>query len=211
MCGIRQSPVGRWGRVWLHGFIVLALLSLLQPLAAGETRQAAEPAKSAGAVPDGSAARSAGEAAQAPGEDHKAKKKIPRKLLRRLLGCWQLDGQERWIISRLDANGAQVVTKLLKRTAHPTLPDQANRVAVPSTLMYDARQGNFGFATAARLHPALVMFKASGSTLEASFYAKRTPKDRYAPTGHTATLQRCKARVRPRSSRARPTSPPRLD
>ena len=136
---------------------------------------------------------------------------MPAKLLRQVLGCWQLDGQERWTISRLDLNGAQVTTKLIKRSNHAVFPDQIRRVATPATLMYDARKGNFGFATPARVHPSLVIFKPAGTRLEASLYAKRARKDRFAPTGKTATLQRCRAVARPRSSRARPAAtPPRL-
>jgi hypothetical protein len=155
----------------------------------------------------GDVAPSAANAAAAD-EDYKATPKIPKKLLREVLGCWQLDGQERWVISRLDVSGAQVVTKLVKGKVRPVFPDRTRRAAVPSTLMYDVRHGNFGFATAGRYQPTLVVFSQSGSTLLASLYSKRANKGRYAPTGNTATLQRCKAAGHVAAAHARRSPPP---
>jgi hypothetical protein len=141
-------------------------------------------------------------------EEGKATKKIPARLVKQVLGCWQLDGQERWTIKRLDLNGAQVATTLLKNKGHAGFPDYVRRAAIPATLMYDAREGNFGFGVAGRVRPTLVLFKVSGATLEASLYAKQSAKDHFAPTGNTATLQRCKAAPRPRPKAA---TPPRLN
>lgn len=179
--------------------------------AAQETVEPAVPSKAepvAGAEP-------VAKATPAPSADYKATKKIPRKLLRPLLGCWQLDEQERWTLSRLDVSGAQVVTTLMKgakkRPGRPSFPDYVRRAAVPATLMYDAQQDNFGFATAARIHTSLVVFRQSGAILEAGLYSRRSRKDRYAFTGHSATLERCKAPARGHSSRPRPAVvPPRL-
>ena len=177
--------------------------------------EATEPSPPAKAEPEGGVVPTAVKPAAAPSEDYRASKKIPKKLLRAVLGCWQLDGQERWTISRLDARGAQVVTKLLsrsrKRSDHVPFPDYARRAAIPSTLMYDAHQENFGFSTAGRSHATLVVFRQSGLILEASLYSKRFSKDRYVFTGNSATLDRCKAPTRTRSPHARPAPvPPRL-
>jgi hypothetical protein len=214
MNSMTQSLTGRKGCACSRTFVVFAFLMLPQPLAASEAQPAAakatEPSTPAAAEPEAAAAASAAKAA-APSEEYKATKKIPAKPLREVLGCWQLDGQERWIISRLDASGAQVVTKLQKGTVHPPFPDRVRRAAVPSTLMYDVRHGNFGFATVGRFRPTLVVFSQSGFTLVASLYSKRSNRDRYAPTGNTATLQRCKAPGRTGTSDARPsTAPPRF-
>lgn len=165
---------------------------------------------SAAAASPGDASRQLEKTPAEPDEEYKATRKIPRKLLKEVLGCWQLEEQERWTISRLDVSGAQVVTRLLKRPVRPPFPDRVRRAAVPATLMYDARQGNFGFATAGKYQPTLVVFKRSGATLEASLYAKRTDKARYRPTGDTAILHRCKAAARPRRAGARRSTPPRL-
>jgi hypothetical protein len=177
-----------WGRV-----AILALALLPTPVRAGDDTA---PAAASPTVADG---------------DYKASPKIPKRLLRQVLGCWQLDGQERWVITRLDLSGAQVVTKALRGKAHPPFPDRTRRVAVPATLMYDARQGNFGFASAGRHRPTLVVFKASDTSLAASLYAKRSSKERYAPTGDTATLDRCKVRKRPGRTPRRQQTPPRLE
>jgi hypothetical protein len=176
-----------WGRV-----AILGLALLPTPIRAGDDTT---PAPTVPTVADG---------------DYKATPRIPKRLLRQVLGCWQLDGQERWVITRLDLSGAQVVTKALPGKAHPPFPDRIHRVAVPATLMYDARQGNYGFATAGRYRPTLVVFKASGTSLAASLYTKRTSKERYAPTGDTATLDRCKVRKSPGRTPRRQQTPPRL-
>jgi hypothetical protein len=87
-----------------------------------------------------------------PSENYKATKLIPKRMLRALLGCWQLDEQERWTVSRLDTSGAQVATTPMrstkKRSERVPFPNQAKRAAIPATLMYDAKQDNFGFSTA---------------------------------------------------------------
>jgi hypothetical protein len=142
-------------------------------------------------------------------EDYKASTKIPKQRLRQVLGCWQLDGQERCVITRLDTSGAQVAIKPMRGHSRPAFPYRARRVAVPATLMFDARKGNFGFASAGRYRPTLVVFSQSGSTLQASLYAKRNRRERYAPTGDTATLERCKVRKGPPRTRRQQT-PPRL-
>jgi hypothetical protein len=196
MNSMKQSSEGRTGRILLRVLVAFAFLTPLQSFSASE--------------PDGGVQPSVVAPATAS-EDDRATKKIPKKLLRPLLGCWQLDGQERWTISRLDANGAQVVTKLMKRPGHASFPGYAKRAAVPSTLMYDARQGNFGFSTAGGGRATLVLFNQSDSTLKASLFTKRSSKDHFASTGSTATLQRCKAPTRTRSPHARPSpTPPRL-
>ena len=151
------------------------------------------------------------ESPEKPAAD-KATKKIPARLVKQVLGCWQLDGQERWVIKRLDLNGAQVATTLMRNKGHAGFPDYIRRAAVPATLMYDRREGNFGFSVAGRVRPTLVLFKLSGSSLEATLYAKKSPKDRFMPTGNKATLQRCKAAPRPAApATARLTPPPRLE
>jgi hypothetical protein len=80
---------------------------------------------------------------------------------------------------------------------------------VPAILMFDARKRNFGFATGGRFRPTLVVFSQAGSTLQASLYTKRSRRGRYAATGDTATLERCKVRKR-RPHTRRPQTPPRL-
>jgi hypothetical protein len=210
---------GRTGRVAPGALAVFVLLAPLKSFSAYDAQPAGqevtEPAAPPQAEPQARVEPVSAGPASAPSEDYKATKKIPKKLLRPLLGCWQLDGQERWTISRLDANGAQVVTKLVKRpkkrSDRPSFPDYARRAAVPSTLMYDAQQDNFGFSVAARIHSTLVVFRRSGLVLEASLYARRSSKDHYTFTGHSATLERCKVSARGRSGRARPSIvPPRL-
>jgi hypothetical protein len=191
----RPTPALSTGRAGLRAFTTLAFLLVPWTLAA------AEPEKSGSAEP--------AENAEPPVAE-KATKKIPARLVKQVLGCWQLDGQERWVIKRLDLNGAQVATTLMKNKGHAGFPDYIRRAAVPATLMYDAHAGNFGFGVAGRVRPTLVLFKLSGATLEATLYAKKSPKDRFAPTGNQATLQRCKAAPRPGPSPAKPT-PPRLD
>jgi hypothetical protein len=215
MNSMNQSLEGRTGRVLLRGLVAFVFLTPLQSFSASEAqpvaRKESEPTAPPKAEPDSGVELPAATPAAAPSEDYKATKKLPKKLLRHLLGCWQLDGQERWTISRLDASGAQVVTKLMKRSVRFSFPDYARRAAVPSTLMYDARQDNFGFSTAGRIRATLVVFKQSGSILEASLFSKRSGKDRYAFTGHSATLERCKAPMRKHSPHARPAPvPPRL-
>ena len=205
----RQSTAG--GHPCWACVAILGLSLLSRPATGGEGKPAAAKTPAA-ATPASSAASPAvapsAEAAVAD-EDYKATAKIPRKLLRQVLGCWQLDGQERWVITRLDASGAQVVTKMMRGKVRPAFPDRTRRAAVPATLMFDARKGNFGFATAGRYRPTLVVFSHSGSTLAASLYTKRTRRERYAPTGDTATLERCKVRKGPSRARHQP-APPRL-
>jgi hypothetical protein len=215
----RHLPAGPLGRLGRRTFSALVVSLLARPLAADDARPTASEASQspAPAQPPAPAADkpapapSAADAATVPDDDYKATKKIPARRLRQVLGCWQLDREERWTITRLDLNGAQVATKLLKRGGHGVFPDRIRRAALPATLMYDMRHGNFGFATPARVHPSLVVFKLVGSTLEASLYAKRSRKDHYAPTGKTATLLRCRAPKRRHAPGARPTTlPPRL-
>ncbi len=202
-----------------RGLVAFVCLTPLPSLAAVDARPAEEdvtaPSPAPTSEPAGAAAPAAVKPATAPSEDSKASKRIPKKLLRPLLGCWQLDGQERWTISRLDATGAQVVTKLMrpakKRADRVPFPDYARRAAIPATLMYDAKQDNFGFSSAGRSHATLVVFKQSGAILEASLFSKRSSKHHYAFTGNSATLERCKAPGRLRAPRAWPSPvPPRL-
>jgi hypothetical protein len=207
-----------WARV-IVGAVVLtptpAFPAVDAQPAAQEAPAPTAPASPTPAVP---APPSVGKPTASPSEDYKATKKIPKPLLRGLLGCWQLDGQERWTISRLDASGAQVVTKSIKsakkRADRIYFPDTANRAAIPATLMYDAGQDNFGFSSAAR-RPTLVVFKHSGAILEASLFSKRSKKQPYAFTGYSATLDRCKALTRGHAAGPRPgrpaVIPPRLN
>jgi hypothetical protein len=215
-----RLPIAGWtgrGGPW-----ALAVVVLFAPMksysaydAQPEVQEVTEPAAPPQAEPEAGVEPVAARPAPAPSEDNKATKKIPKRLLRPLLGCWQLDGQERWIISRLDVSGLQVVTKLIhgskRHPGRPSFPDYARRAAVPSTLMYDAQQGNFGFSVAARSHTTLVVFRQSGSILEASLYSRHSRKDRYTFTGNSATLEHCKAFARGRSPSSRPPIvPPRL-
>lgn len=186
----KPSAAGRNHRPFWGCVAILGLSLLPLPIVAGESQPA--PVKTAAAD-----------------EDYKATTKIPKQRLRQVLGCWQLDGQERWVITRLDASGAQVAIKPMRGKSRPAFPYRARRAGVPATLMFDARKGNFGFATAGRYRPTLVVFSQSGSTLQASLYAKRTRRQRYAPTGDTATLERCKVRKGPPRARRQQT-PPRL-
>jgi hypothetical protein len=186
----RPSAAGRVRRPFWSYIAVLGLSLLPRPILAGESQPAAVETP-------------------ASDEDYKATTKVPKQRLRQVLGCWQLDGQERWVITRLDASGAQVAIKPMKGKGRPAFPYRARRAAVPATLMFDARKGNFGFATAGRYRPTLVVFSSTGSTLQASLYAKRSRRARYAPTGDTATLERCKVRKGPPRTRRQPT-PPRL-
>jgi hypothetical protein len=191
---MRPSPAGRDQRA-LWGCVAALGLSLLPlPAVADEGKPAAAAAVAGTTVAD---------------DDYRATTRIPKRLLRHVLGCWQLDGQERWMITRLDASGAQVVTKPMKSKVRPAFPDRARRAAVPATLMFDARKGNFGFASAGRRRPTLVVFSQAGATLQASLYAKPTRRGRYAATGDTATLERCKVRKGPSRARRHQT-PPRL-
>jgi hypothetical protein len=199
--------------------VAFVFLTPVQAFSAIDAQPAAEEAAEvqvpAKAEPTRDVAPSGVKPAAEPSEDYKATKKIPPKLLRVLLGCWQLDGQERWAISRLDASGAQVVTKVMKpakkRSDRVPFPDSARRAAVPATLMYDTKQDNFGFSTAVGSHVTLVVFKHSGSILEASLFTKRSKKHPYAFTGYSATLDRCKVPARARAAGARPAAiPPRL-
>ena len=214
---MRPFPVGWRG----HGLVLVALTLLVpKPSYAAYDAQPATPEPLEPAAPDKTepAARvepAAVKPSTSPSEDYKATKKIPQRLLRPLLGCWQLGVQERWTISRLDASGAQVVTKLIKgskkRADAVPFPDYARRAAVPATLMFDTRQDNFGFASAGGSHTTLVVFKKSGPILEASLFAKRSRKDGYTFTGNSATLDRCKAAKRAHAQGAAPAAvPPRL-
>jgi hypothetical protein len=200
--------------------VTLALLIPLRSTAAYDAQSAApeatEPAPPAKAETTARGESAALKPSASPSEDYKATKKIPPRLLRPLLGCWQLGVQERWTISRLDASGAQVVTKLIKgskrRAGDAPFPDYARRAAVPATLMYDTRQDNFGFASAGRSHATMVVFKKSGPILEASLFAKRSHKAGYTFTGNSATLDRCKAQKRMHAPGAPPAAvPPRLN
>jgi hypothetical protein len=200
-------------RALLWAPVAFILLTPRHSFAAGEAEPTepavAKPTAAPKTEPKGEVAPSSTQPVAAPSEDYKATKTISKKLLRPLLGCWQLDGQERWTISRLDASGAQVVTKLIgyakKPGGHPLFPGSAYRAAAPSALRYDASQGNFGFSTAGHGRATLVVFKHSGSSLEASLFSKRWRKAPYAFTGNTVTLERCKA-----PKRTSAPAPPRL-
>jgi hypothetical protein len=216
---IRELWLGHPGRVLLRGVVAFVFLTPVQAFSAIDAQPAAEEATEAQvpakAEPTRDVAPSGVKPAAEPSEDYKATKKIPQKLLRVLLGCWQLDGQERWAISRLDASGAQVITKVMKpakkRSDRVPFPDSARRAAVPATLMYDTKQDNFGFSTAGRSRATLVVFKHSGAILEASLFSKRSSKHPFAFTGYSATLERCKVPARARAAGARPAAiPPRL-
>lgn len=213
---MRPFPVSWLGHGLRPVLVALALLLRARSAAAYDARPATpeptEPAAPAKAEPVEPAAV---KASALPSEDYKATKKIPPRLLRPLLGCWQLGMQERWTISRLDASGAQVVTKPIRGSKKPAgavpFPDYARRAAVPATLMYDTRQDNFGFASAGGSHATLVIFKKSGTILEASLFAKRSHKNGYAFTGNSATLDRCKAPRRTHAQSTPPAAvPPRL-
>ena len=215
MNGMNQFTVAWPGCVLLLALFACALLTPLPSYAAVDAQPVApEPTEPAPPPkPEPAVEPTAVKPAASPSEDYKATPKIPKRLLRPLLGCWQLGVQERWTISRLDASGAQVVTKLIrgarKRPDSVPFPDYARRAAIPSTLMYDAHQDNFGFATAGRIHATLVVFKRSGAILEASLFSKRARKGGYTFTGNSATLDRCKAT--PHAPRAQPAvAPPRL-
>ena len=219
MNSMRRPLAGWTGCVVRRGLVALVCLTPLPSFAAMDARPAEDerttPSPAPKSEPAGAVAPTAIRPATSPSEDSKASKQIPKKLLRPLLGCWQLDGQERWTISRLDATGAQVVTKLMrpakKRADRVPFPDYARRAAIPATLMYDAKQDNFGFSSAGRSHATLVVFKQSGAILEASLFSKRSSKHHYAFTGNSATLERCKAPGRVRAPQARPSPvPPRL-
>ena len=135
-----KLPSVRWpGRLVSRALAAFVLFAPLKSFSAYDAQPpvpaATDPAAPAKAEPEGRAEPVTAGPAPAPSEEYKATKKIAKKLLRPLLGCWQLDGQERWTISRLDASGAQVVTKLVKgskkRPGRPSFPDYARRVAVP--------------------------------------------------------------------------------
>lgn len=217
---MRSMPGSRRALLWAP--VACVLLTPRLSFAAGEAEptapEATEPpaAPKAEAEPQGDVAPPPStQPAASPSEDYRATKAIPRKLLRPLLGCWQLDGQERWTISRLDASGAQVVTRLMssakKRADRVPFPEQAKRAAVPATLKYDAKQDNFGFTTAGGGRTTLVVFKHSGSVLEASLFSKRSSKAPYAFSGYSATLEHCKAPKRNPPKKATPARvPPRL-
>ena len=208
-------------RALLWALVACVFLTPRPSFAASEAEPTAPDAKEppaapkAEANPQGDVAPAATQPAASPSEDYRATKAIPRKLLRPLLGCWQLDGQERWTISRLDASGAQVVTRQMssakKRADRVPFPEQAKRAAVPATLKYDAKQDNFGFTTAGGGRTTLVVFKHSGSILEASLFSKRSSKAPYAFSGYSATLEHCKAPKRNPPKKATPAPvPPRL-
>jgi len=217
MNGMKPFTVAWLGPVLLRGSVAFALLTPLVSDAAVDAQPAApelaEPTSSP--KPEPTVEPTAVKPAAAPSEDYKATPKIPKKLLRPLLGCWQLGVQERWAISRLDASGAQVVTKLIKgskkRSGGVPFPDYARRAAVPSTLMYDAHQDNFGFTTAGGGHATRVIFKRSGTILEASLFSKRSRKGGYTFTGNSATLDRCKAQHARTPSARSAVVPPRLE
>jgi hypothetical protein len=216
---MKPSWVAHPGRVLFQGLVACSFLISQPAFSAIDAQpveeEAAKPAAPAKTIPAADIAPAAIKPLAAPSEDYKATKKIPKKLLLPLLGCWQLDGQERWSISRLDASGAQVVTKLIKsskkRADRVSFPDYARRAAVPATLMYDAKEDNFGFSTADRIHATLVIFRHSGPILEASLFSKRSSKLPYTFSGNSATLDRCIAPVRQRADPARAADvPPRL-
>jgi hypothetical protein len=216
---MRPFPVGWRGHGLFLSVAAFALL-MIKPAYAGIdaqplTVEPAEPVAPAKAEPAARVEPATIKPSASPSEDYKATKKIPPRLLRPLLGCWQLGVQERWTISRLDVSGAQVVTKLIrgskKHAEAVPFPDSARRAAVPATLMYDTRQDNFGFASAGHGHTTLVVFKKSGPILEASLFSKRSRKAIYAFTGHSATLDRCKSTKRKRAQGDPPAAiPPRL-
>lgn len=219
MHGMKQFTVAWPGWVLLRAIIALALLTPLPAHSAVDVQPAAaEQAESPPPPmiePAGRVEPAAVKPPSAPSEEHKATKKIPKKLLRPLLGCWQLGVQERWTISRLDARGAQVVTKLIrggkKSPGGVSFPDSARRAAIPSTLMYDAHEDNFGFSAAGGIHATLVVFKRSGPILEASLFSRRSRKVGYKFTGNSATLDRCKAVPHARAPRlGHAVVPPRL-
>ena len=217
---MRPFPVGRRGRGLCPVLVALALLAPAQSFATYDAQPAAteepvEPAAPPKAEPAARVEPAAIKPSASPSEDSKATNMLPQRLLRPLLGCWQLGVQERWTISRLDASGAQVVTQLIrgsrKHAGGVPFPDYARRAAVPATLMYDTRQDNFGFATAGRSHTTLVVFKKSGPILEASLFSKRSRKEAYTFTGNSATLDRCKVPKRTHVQSAPPPAvPPRL-
>lgn len=216
---MRPIPAGWRGHGLRPGLVALALLAPKPSYSAIDAQAPAteleEPVLPAKAEPAARVEPPAARPSASPSEDYKATKKLPPKLLRPLLGCWQLGVQERWTISRLDASGAQVVTKLIrgskKRADSVPFPDYARRAAIPATLMYDTHQDNFGFASAGHIHPTLVVFKKSGPILEASLFSKRSRKDSYTFTGNSATLDRCKAPKRAHAQGAPPAAvPPRL-
>ena len=212
-------PVGWRGHGLRPALVALALLASKPAYSSIDAQELAadpeEPTPPAKAEPAARVEPAAARPSASPSEDYKATKKLPPRLLRPLLGCWQLGAQERWTISRLDASGAQVVTKLIrgskKRAEAVPFPDYARRAAIPATLMYDTHQDNFGFASAGHGHTTLVVFKKSGLILEASLFSKRSRKDVYAFTGNSATLDRCKAPKRAHAQGAPPAAvPPRL-
>lgn len=219
---MRPFPVGWRGRGL---FLPVAAFALLIPWPAFAALSAIDaqamddepeaPAAPAKPEPTPRIEPAAAKPSVSPSEDYKATKKIPPRRLRPLLGCWQLGMQERWTISRLDASGAQVVTKLIKgskkRADAVPFPDYARRAAVPATLMYDTRQDNFGFASAGRGQTTLVVFKKSGPILEASLFSKRSRKNSYTFTGNSATLDHCKMPKRTHAQGEPPAAvPPRL-
>lgn len=187
MIGMGQFSEGGIHSGLLRGLVAIAFLAQLPSFPASATQLA-----------DGGVEPTAVKLVTAPSEDNKVTEEIPEKLLRALLGCWQLDAQERWTISQHGAGRARVVRTFRKQSGLASFPDYARRAAIPSTLMYDAHQGNFAFSTAGRIHAMLVVFTQSGSTLETRWYSKHSPEALYAFTGNTTTLQRCKVPARAR-------------
>lgn len=113
---------------------------------------------------------------------------LPEELLGSIVGCWRLDDQEQWTISRTEQGGARVTRRVLTAAANSEF---ARRAATPSRVMYDPKQRTFAFSTAGPRHAALFVFKAGPAGLTGSWASSRAPGEGYHLTGSNSTLRRC--------------------
>ena len=118
--------------------------------------------------------------------------RLPEAVLDAVLGCWQLENRERWSITRPPKGGARVVRTLTNDDALHLGADYAERVGLPSDLMYDPGEATLAFSTAGSIHGLLFIFTAGPGGLEGSWFSTRDPRGGdYHWTGNRSTLQRC--------------------
>jgi hypothetical protein len=114
---------------------------------------------------------------------------LPEELLRSIVGCWRLDDQEKWTITRTEEGGARVAGKPLSVADSGT--SYARRAAVPSDISYEPGAGTLAFPTAGPRHALLFVFSVGPAGLTGSWATSRAPGAGYHLTGSAISLRPC--------------------
>jgi len=118
---------------------------------------------------------------------------LPAAILESIVGCWQLEDRERWMIQRTGANGAQVVRELLEHADRGSKAGYAKRAALPAPISFNAAENTLGFSTAGPSHALLFVFSVNADELEGRWATSHAPGAAYEWLAGNVSLRRCAA------------------